>query len=119
MGVRGSASRNGPSSTVWIFVSVATALAATLWLGNPCFAQDSYLLGHSEISAAANRRELAPWFSDDEVGDAGALVEWVSRVELRWARPAPIGEFSLTCHVDRKGDEFRHGQVQAVWLVRF
>jgi hypothetical protein len=204
MGVRGSASRNSPSSTVRIFVSVATALAATLWLGNSCFAQGSDLLGHSEISAAANRREPAPWFSDDEirhlaratlgweqastragnhpadtvalpaisammrplpaarrgfghytglrlastdvllsgdsltlragsdlhlllqqvgfadwVGDAGALVGWVSRVELRWARPAPIGEFSLTCHVDRKGVEFRHGQVQAVWLVRF
>jgi hypothetical protein len=43
----------------------------------------------------------------------------MSRVELRWARPAPIGEFSLACHVDHKGDEFGHGQVQAVWLVRF
>jgi len=55
----------------------------------------------------------------DCVGDAGALVGWMSRVELRWARPTPVGEFSLACHVDRKGDEFRHGQDQAVWLVRF
>jgi hypothetical protein len=55
----------------------------------------------------------------DWVGDAGALVGWMSRAELRWARPTTLGEFSLACHVDRRGDEFRHGQVQAVWQARF
>jgi hypothetical protein len=204
MGARGSASRIGQSSTVQIFVSVATALTATLLLGSPCFAQSNTLLGHSDISAAASRREPILWFSDDEirhlaratlgweqvstragshpadivahpvisammppiaaarhgfghytglrftstdvllhgdsltvragsdlhlllqgigfaewVGDAGALVGWMSRLELRWARPAPIGEFSFACHVDRKGDEFRHAQVQVLWLARF
>jgi hypothetical protein len=204
MGVRGAASKIGRSSTVQIFANVPTALAVTLWLGNPCFAQSSFLLSYSEISAAANKRELATWLGDDElrhlaratpvweqassraenhpadtvgrpvlgamitpipaarhgfghytglrltatdvllrgdsltlragsdlhlllqgigfadwVGDAGALVGWMSRAELRWARPTTLGEFSLACHVDRKGDEFRHGQVQAVWQVRF
>ena len=201
MGVRGSASWVVRSTTVRIFVSQVLALAAMLWLGNPCFAQGSYLLSRSQISAAANPREAAALFSEDEmrhlaratpgwepagthaenhpanslappppvisammprhgfghytglrltgsdvllrgdsltlragsdlhlllqgigfadwVGDAGALVGWMSRVELRWARPTPVGEFSLTCHVDRKGEEFRHGQVQAVWVVRF
>jgi hypothetical protein len=67
MGVRGSASRNSPSSTVRIFVSVATALGATLWLGNPCFAQGSYLLSHSGLSAAASPTEPAALLSDDEM----------------------------------------------------
>jgi hypothetical protein len=202
MGVRGSASKIGRSSTVQILVSAATALGATVYLGNPCFAQASYLASHSEGGATANPREPVTWFSVDEMrrlvpatpewerastrnhpadsvahpvtvammpplpavrhgfghytglrltssdvllrgdtltlragsdlhlllqgvgfadwaGDAAALVGWMSRVELRWARPTSVGEFSLNCHVDRKAAEFRHAQVQALWLTRF
>jgi hypothetical protein len=50
---------------------------------------------------------------------AAALAGWRSRAELRWARPTTIGEFSFTCHVDRKGEAFSRGQAQARWVVRF
>jgi hypothetical protein len=55
----------------------------------------------------------------DWAGDAAALIGWRSRAEVRWVRPTTVGEFSLTCRVDRKADEFSHGQAQARWLVRF
>jgi len=55
----------------------------------------------------------------DWAGAAEALAGWRSRAEVRWVRPTTIGEFSFTCRVDRKGEEFSRAQVQARWLVRF
>lgn len=54
----------------------------------------------------------------DWAGAAAALAGWRSRAEVRWARPTAIGEFSFTCRVDRKGEQFSRGRVQALWSIR-
>jgi hypothetical protein len=50
--------------------------------------------------------------------DAAAWVGWRSRLEVRWARPTTVGEFSFLCRVDRRANELGRGQILAHWEAR-
>jgi len=56
---------------------------------------------------------------EDWTGGAAAFAGFASRMELRWSRPATLGEFSVTYRVDRKAGEFRHEHLLARWQARF
>lgn len=56
---------------------------------------------------------------DDWTNGAAALAGFASRMELRWARPAAVGEFAVSYQVDRKAGEFRHEHLLAGWAAHF
>ena len=56
---------------------------------------------------------------DDWTNGAAALAGFASRMELRWARPAALGEFAVSYQVDRKAGEFRHEHLLAGWTAHF